>query len=232
MVSSKALVRPVGWLAFGLVGLGWFVEVCRRHPGLLDYFLGHEVYARIATDTLSLQRTDINHVCRETIDAMVEIFQRHTQDYQRLLSIEGAQLEGLGAIGANAVEIRFTVDSKKRPDYEHAVGQSVAQARAQVVGAMFDELRKKADDMPRSGDGAAPHEEQIAALALLSLAPPEHVELRVNFQTDTSSCALCSSRARYDAAGWASLDRFAKGPVASPIAAGLFDIDALMAIPQ
>lgn len=46
------LLRPIGLLAFVLIAFGWFVVVIRRHPGLLDYFLGHEVYARIATDKL------------------------------------------------------------------------------------------------------------------------------------------------------------------------------------
>ena len=46
------LLRPLGLLAFAIIGLGWYVVVIRRHPGLLDYFLGHEVYARIATDKL------------------------------------------------------------------------------------------------------------------------------------------------------------------------------------
>ena len=46
------LLRPLGLLAFALVGFTWYVVVIRRHPGLLDYFLGHEVYARIATDKL------------------------------------------------------------------------------------------------------------------------------------------------------------------------------------
>ena len=46
------LLRPLGLIAFALIGLGWFVVVIRLHPGLLDYFLGHEVYARIATDQL------------------------------------------------------------------------------------------------------------------------------------------------------------------------------------
>jgi len=49
--SLHRLLRPIGLLAFALVGLAWYVEVCRRHPGLLDYFLGHEVYNRIATET-------------------------------------------------------------------------------------------------------------------------------------------------------------------------------------
>lgn len=36
---------------FFVLGLTWYVVVVMRHPGLLDYFLGHEVYARVATDT-------------------------------------------------------------------------------------------------------------------------------------------------------------------------------------
>ena len=47
--ALRLLARPLGLLAFLLVGLGWYALVVRLHPGLLDYFLGHEVYARIAT---------------------------------------------------------------------------------------------------------------------------------------------------------------------------------------
>jgi 4-amino-4-deoxy-L-arabinose transferase-like glycosyltransferase len=50
--GARRLLRPIGLLAFALVGLGWFALVISLHPGLLDYFLGHEVYARIATDEL------------------------------------------------------------------------------------------------------------------------------------------------------------------------------------
>ena len=45
-----ALFRPVGLLLFAVVGLGWYALVIERHPGLLDYFLGHEVVNRIASD--------------------------------------------------------------------------------------------------------------------------------------------------------------------------------------
>lgn len=48
----RLFLRPLGLLAFALIGLGWYGIVIRRHPGLLDYFLGHEVYARIATAEL------------------------------------------------------------------------------------------------------------------------------------------------------------------------------------
>lgn len=36
---------------FLLLGFSWYVAVVLKHPGLLDYFIGHEVVARIATDT-------------------------------------------------------------------------------------------------------------------------------------------------------------------------------------
>jgi 4-amino-4-deoxy-L-arabinose transferase-like glycosyltransferase len=50
--SALQLLRPLGLLAFAVVGFTWFAVVIHLHPGLLDYFLGHEVYARIATDQL------------------------------------------------------------------------------------------------------------------------------------------------------------------------------------
>ena len=49
--DGRALLRPLGIIGFALIGLTWYAAVIQRHPGLLDYFLGHEVIARIATDT-------------------------------------------------------------------------------------------------------------------------------------------------------------------------------------
>lgn len=51
----KALFRPIGFLAFGVIGLAWYGIVIERHPGLLDYFIGHEVVARVADK--SMQRS-------------------------------------------------------------------------------------------------------------------------------------------------------------------------------
>lgn len=45
-----ALLRPAGLLLFAVVGLGWYAWVIHRHSGLLEYFLGHEVVNRIASD--------------------------------------------------------------------------------------------------------------------------------------------------------------------------------------
>jgi 4-amino-4-deoxy-L-arabinose transferase-like glycosyltransferase len=44
----KALLRPIGFLAFAVIGLAWYGIVIQRHPGLFDYFIGHEVIARVA----------------------------------------------------------------------------------------------------------------------------------------------------------------------------------------
>lgn len=49
---ARVLWRPFGLLAFALIGFTWFAVVIHLHPGLLGYFLGHEVYARIATNEL------------------------------------------------------------------------------------------------------------------------------------------------------------------------------------
>jgi hypothetical protein len=186
---------------------------------------------RLTTD-ITGARSSIRARSQGTADAMAQVFVEATDEYKRLLSIDGARIEGLGVIGANALEVRFTVDASRRVDYERAASSSVAQSRATLLGRLYDRLRDEADDMPSSGGSRAAHPEQIASFALLALAPPAHVELRVNFRTDNDSCGACGDRDRYDAAGFASLDRYARGPEAAPIAAGLFDVDALVEAPR
>jgi Dolichyl-phosphate-mannose-protein mannosyltransferase len=50
-----SLFRPLGFLAFAVIGLAWYGIVVQRHPGLLDYFIGHEVIARVSDE--SMQRS-------------------------------------------------------------------------------------------------------------------------------------------------------------------------------
>ena len=47
--SWAVLTRPIGLLAFAVVGLSWFAWIIGRQPDLLTYFLGHEVIDRVAT---------------------------------------------------------------------------------------------------------------------------------------------------------------------------------------
>jgi len=42
---------PLGILLFVLVGFSWYLVVCLRHPGLISYFLGHEVIDRLASNS-------------------------------------------------------------------------------------------------------------------------------------------------------------------------------------
>jgi hypothetical protein len=187
---------------------------------------------RLASDPTS-ERAKIRDRSMDTAKKMAEQFAKYSEQYKRLMSIDGARIDTLGQIGGNAIEVRFNVDSSHRADYASAVSQSVAQSRAQVVSRMFDALRDIADDMPSSGGTSAAHAEQIASFALLAMAPVPSTELRVNFQTDNSSSSLLvGPRERYDAAGFQTYDHYAKGPMASPIAAGLFDIDALIDAPH
>lgn len=46
---SGALLRPLGLVAFVLIGLSWFAWIVHRHPELLAYFLREEVLARVAS---------------------------------------------------------------------------------------------------------------------------------------------------------------------------------------
>jgi 4-amino-4-deoxy-L-arabinose transferase-like glycosyltransferase/N-acetylneuraminic acid mutarotase len=43
----SSLIRPLGFAVFVVIGLSWYIVVIQRHPGLLDYFIGHEVVARL-----------------------------------------------------------------------------------------------------------------------------------------------------------------------------------------
>lgn len=49
--GGPRLFPPLGLLLFAVVGLTWYGVVIARHEGLLAYFVGHEVIARIGTDT-------------------------------------------------------------------------------------------------------------------------------------------------------------------------------------
>jgi len=43
------LLDPIGLLVFAVVGLGWYLLLVHRAPDLLDYFLVHETFGRVAS---------------------------------------------------------------------------------------------------------------------------------------------------------------------------------------
>lgn len=49
--GGPRLFPPLGLLLFAVVGLTWYGVVVARHEGLLAYFVGYEVVARLATGT-------------------------------------------------------------------------------------------------------------------------------------------------------------------------------------
>ncbi len=49
--TPPSLRAGFGLPLFALLGFSWYLAVVLKHPGLFDYFIGHEVVARIATDT-------------------------------------------------------------------------------------------------------------------------------------------------------------------------------------
>ncbi len=179
-------------------------------------------------DNLAATRETIRTRLDDDTEPMAASFDKYKDAYLRMLSLSGAQIDTLGEIGANALEIRFNVDSRKRPDYESAASRSLAHSRSQLVTDFFDELVELADDIGRSGSGAAPHEEQLVAYGLLGLTDPQRLDLRVDFDTDNSSCALCPGRERYDDAGFQGFDMRARGAKVEEIGGGLFDVDSLI----
>lgn len=168
------------------------------------------------------QRERIASSIKAQADAMASIYDTYAQKYERLADVEGAQIEGVGKIGANTVEVRFTVDTNNAVNYDSAVARSVAQARSEVATGLFDALRDAAANLPTTGDRSTAHPEQVAAFTLLALTPANKTDLRVVFKTDNGS------RQRYNTAGYSSFDMFVHGRDASLIGAGMFDINSII----
>jgi 4-amino-4-deoxy-L-arabinose transferase len=47
--AIRTLIEPGGLVCFAVAGLGWYVWVAIRRPGVVGYFLGYELYDRIFT---------------------------------------------------------------------------------------------------------------------------------------------------------------------------------------
>jgi 4-amino-4-deoxy-L-arabinose transferase-like glycosyltransferase len=48
--AARRVLTPAGVIVFAAVALPWYAIVVQRHEGLLDYFIGREVVARVVTD--------------------------------------------------------------------------------------------------------------------------------------------------------------------------------------
>ena len=47
-----SVISPLGILLFILAGFSWYLLVCLRHPGLMSYFLGHEIIDRVTSNSV------------------------------------------------------------------------------------------------------------------------------------------------------------------------------------
>ena len=148
------------------------------------------------------------------------IFQDFGDQYRRLLESEYAAVESVGLIGANMLEVRFSVDASNRPLYEDAAARSLPEARADVMRSMFDELVELADDW-------GPHAEQTVGYVLLSMLPAEQTEFGFELTMDLED-TFSNWRGQYREAGYPeTLSLVARGSQVDPIDGGLFDVDGL-----
>ena len=175
-------------------------------------------------DDLVPTRESLRSRLDDDTEPMIEVFDDYRESYLRMLSLSNARIDTLGEIGAQALEIRFEVDSRKRADYESATSRSLAHARSELMTNFFDDLVELADDVSGTGQGSAPHEEQIVAYGLLGLTDPNRLDLRIDFAADVSG----SRDERYVAAGVEDFDIRARGSLVEEIGGGLFDIDSLI----
>jgi hypothetical protein len=213
------------------------LDLFSQHDGddleksILDFLEATQV-DRVKDTNLEVTRQTIRTRLDDDVVAIGETFDAYKAKYLELMEIEGAEIATLGKIGANAVEVRFEVDSQNRPLYESAVTQSIAQARSNVVTEFFDAILDQADDIGSAGTGKAPHDEQVVAYGLLGMTDSDRVDLRVNIDVDTSGCPiLCGApQTRYDLAKFASQDTRAKAGKVNEIGGGLFNIDSIINI--
>ncbi|TNF38225.1 MAG: hypothetical protein EP329_01070 [Deltaproteobacteria bacterium] len=187
----------------------------------MNAYLGAvEIRRQDSVGDIADDRAEVAKDEADTVNALAATFAERALDYQRMSSVEKAQIGYLGSAGARAVEVRYAVDGKGNPDYDSAVGRTLTEARAAAASALFDTLWDLADDLD-------PHPEAVVAYTLLALTPHDRADLRLDVKMDLSD-GLSQSFDHYRAAGWGSFDVYAKGAKVAPIDGGQFDIDALI----
>lgn len=187
---------------------------------LTHYLEAAEINRGDSPEQISNQRDDVIDDSSGVIAEIVERFTVGADEYNTLCAAENANIEGLGTLGDNALELRFPVNAENTVLYEEATARSIAQARSQSAIEIYDELVELADDL----DG---HPEQVVTFALLALADPRRTDLRVNIQMDMDD-SWAQDYEHYREAGYGPLNHYAHGSLVSFIDGGLFDVDALL----
>ena len=191
---------------------------------LVDYLEAERIDRQETEANIGAERARIADRNKGTLEDLGALWEDHAGRYQYLLSAERASIDTIGEIGPRALEIRFTVDQDNRPVYEEATARAISQARAAVVTRLFDKMMKKAGSL-------GPHAEQSLAYALLSMTSPDLKDVRLDIDMDLSN-GFSQDYDHYREAGYAPMDRYARGRAVSPIDGGLFSVDALLQLPK
>jgi hypothetical protein len=171
---------------------------------------------------IAADRRELRDDERATVQALAAIFDQARRDYEAVSGVERARVDGLGEIGAQALEIRIPVDRERGPLFDEATVQSLAQARSEVATRLFDALVDTAGDLP-----GLP--EQVAAYSLLALTPAHLHDVRLDVDMDLSD-GFSQDFTHYRTAGYAPFDIYAKGGAVAPVDGGVFNLDALMRV--
>ena len=177
-----------------------------------DYLTFVEVDRGASESEILAQREQVvDDVNAEDLRALYADF---VKKYGPYIGAEETVLRGLGRVGPRAMEIRFDVDSNDSPKYKEAMVQSIAKRRAELVKEFFKDLRKEAQGHRGS---------HVAAYTLLRLVPDGHLDVRVDYDVDTSD-GWSSVNEPYRAAGYENFDLHAKEQP-MPIESEIFDVD-------
>ena len=175
---------------------------------------------RQSSTSLESQRMKIRSDKRSKVEALGKVLTSVAAGYQRLISAENATVEGVGQVGARAMELRFGLDSQNHVDYDTALARSFAEARMSSATALFDQLNSAAG-------GLGPHSEEVVAHGLLGAMSADHRDVRVDVKFKLKS-ESDGTEGHYVTAGYQDVDAYVKGAQASAINGGQFSIDALV----
>jgi hypothetical protein len=192
---------------------------------VLAYLEAVEIDRDDSVEDIAEDRDDIVRDVANEAARAGDVFEAYGQEYRRLLESESAAVETIGLVGANMLEVRFSVDANNRPLYADAIARSLPEARADLMRDMFDALVEHADDW-------GPHPEQTVGYALLSLLPAEQTEIGFDVSMGLED-TFSNWREHYREAGYPeSLSLFATGPDVVPVDGGLFDVDGIPVISE
>lgn len=160
---------------------------------------------------------------QDALDSMVTMFTEGADTYERMLAVERARIDGLGAIGGSAVAVDVPVEGSA-VDYDAATARTVVQARSQAVRDLFDELLEEADRL----NNVRP--EIALGFALLAMQRADAADVRMNLDMDLSD-GFAQDYTHYRSAGQMGFDVHGRGSAGQLIGGGVFDVDALIDVP-